>query len=267
MNGSYRINSEKALRGIHLKIERANAHIREVSALIDSFQAPNPYESFIQVNALNGVKCIKIRLTEEPPAEISVISGEILYLLRSALDHLVTSVATHRHVLAIERTSFPIERTREKFEAKLTQRKIGHRLPELADALRTHEPYEGGKGDLLWWLHWLNGMEKHKILLAVAGANVGFELKGRLNLLPDFDKTKDLVFGLPKQWQRLDKGATVLLHPIATEFLGEIDLDMNVVFGDIERSEPYTVTDTLQRMSDFTHEIVGTFEHLFFTPP
>ena len=254
------------LCGGKLKIERANAHIREVSALIDSYLAPDPYERFIEVDAVNGVKRNKIRSTEQPPAEISVISGEVLYLLRSALDHLVTSVATRRRVVVIERTGFPIERTRQKFGTTLAQRKIEQRLPELASALRTLEPYEGGKGELLWWLHWLNGMEKHQIVVTLAGANVAFELKGQLNFLPGFDRTRDLVYQAPKRWQRLDEDATFLVHPITTEFQGEMGLDMNVVFGDIERPEPYTVTDTLQHMSDFTRDIVSAFERLFFAP-
>jgi len=252
------------LRGVKLKIERANAHIREVSALIDTYLSPDPYERFFEVDPVNGEKHIKLRATEQPPEEIAVISGEVMYLLRSALDHLVTSIATRREIVVISRTGFPIERTRKEFESALKQRKIQQRLPALAAALRMLEPYEGGKDDILWWLHWLNGMEKHQILVTVAGANVGFEFKGQLNFLPDFDRSQPLVYKTPGRWQRLDKDATLLVHSITTEFEGEMGLEMNVVFGDIERPEAYTVTDTLQHMSDFTRDIVSAFERAFF---
>jgi hypothetical protein len=252
------------LEGVRLKIERANAHIRESSALIDAYLAPNPYEAFIEVDTVNRVKRIKLRLTKQPPAKIAVICGEVLYSLRSALDHLVTAVATRRNVVVIKRTGFPIERTREEFETALAQRKIEQRLPALAKALSDLQPYEGGTGDLLWWLHWLNGREKHQIIVTLAGANVGLNVKGQLNFLPEFDRTRDQVYQAPKRWQRLDKDALLLVHPIDTEFEGEIGADMNVVFGDIERPEPHAVTDTLQNMSDLTRGIIDAFEALFF---
>lgn len=133
-----------ALEGIRLKIERANAHIIEVSWLIDEFLAPDPYEYFSEIDTERGITRFKLRPLEEPPAIISVVCGEVLYSLRSALDHLVTAAATRRGVTIIKRTRFPIEETREKFEATLRDRKIEQRLPALAAVIKEFEPYKGG---------------------------------------------------------------------------------------------------------------------------
>jgi hypothetical protein len=256
---------ETALRGIRLKIQRANTHIREVKGLIDAYLAPDPYETFTEINPVKRSQLIKIRTTEQPPLMIAIISGEILYDLRSALDHLITAIATRRGIVVIERTGFPIERTRKEFERTLHQRKVEQRLPDLADALKRFEPYEGGSGNLLWWLHWLNGMEKHKVVLTVAGANVGYSLKGELRPTPEFDGTADHTLGVPRRWQSLDKEATLFVHPIGTEFRGEMELQMCVVFGDLQVPQAQAVPETLQQISDFVTGITDTFERLFFT--
>jgi hypothetical protein len=150
-----------------------------VSNLIDAYLAPDPYETFTDIDPIQRQQRIKIRANQKPPLTIAVICGEILYGLRSALDHLVTAIATRRGITMIERTGFPIELTRKEFETALRQRKIDKRLPALADALKRLEPYEGGAGDLLWWLHWLNGMEKHKILTGGSGRQCRLFDEGR----------------------------------------------------------------------------------------
>ncbi len=120
------------LEGVKLKIERANSHIPEINRLLDYLAASDSYEIFTEVDAAKGEIRRKIRFIKQPPTEVGVVCGEVLYGLRSALDHLVTATATRRNVVVIEKTGFPIEETREKFELALKNRKIQQRLPALA---------------------------------------------------------------------------------------------------------------------------------------
>ena len=45
------------------------------------------------------------------------------------------------------------------------------------DAISAVEPYEGGKGDLLWRLHRLSIVDKHRLPLAIVGGNLGINFQ------------------------------------------------------------------------------------------
>jgi hypothetical protein len=86
------------LLGPKLKVKRANAHIQEIKARYGDFLALEPYRTFEEVDPKTGDQLIKVEATKQPPADIAIIAGEVLYLLRSALDHLITAVATKKGV-------------------------------------------------------------------------------------------------------------------------------------------------------------------------
>jgi hypothetical protein len=260
------VNTPDPLEGAKLKIERANSHIPEVNTLLDFLLAPESREVTSEIDPAKGEIRHKIRLIKQPPVMVGVACGEILYGLRSALDHLVTATATKRGIVIIEKTGFPIEETREKFEVALRNRKIAERFPALAAVLKELKPYKGGGYDgFLWWLHWLNGVEKHKIIVPMVGTHVGFKFDLVLKALPGFDASRDLVLKAPKTWNYLDKEPiTVFVHPLHTEIQGEMDLDFNVTFRDVDTPHPWGMVDTLQKFVDLTRAIVAIFEERFF---
>ncbi len=247
------------LEGVKLKIERANAHIRECSDLIDAYNALDTHQIFHEDDAAKGIRALKVRVVQQPPLTISVVAGDILYLLRSALDHLVTVACTRRGHEMIHRTGFPIECTREEFESVCANRKIEKRLPKVFALLSELQPYKGGN-DLLWWLHWLNGREKHKTLLTVAGAHTGMRAEFKATVAEGAALGETITFQHPKRWQRLDKEAILFTHPLGLNLDGNVDLTFHIIFADVESSEPYTLTDSLQQMSDLTAGIVSAFE-------
>lgn len=58
-------------------------HQEAVENAIAEYRSRRPYEKIVQPNSAPQLK-----ITEQPPIEISILLGEILYQLRSALDHL-----------------------------------------------------------------------------------------------------------------------------------------------------------------------------------
>jgi hypothetical protein len=116
------------LEGVKLKIERANSHIPEINSHLDFLMASDSHEIITEIDAAKGEIRRKFRLIKQPPLQVGVVCGEILDGLRSALDHLITATATRRGMIVIENTGFPIEETREKFEAALRKRKIEERV-------------------------------------------------------------------------------------------------------------------------------------------
>jgi hypothetical protein len=94
--------------GSRLKVERADQHIRELMRMqSDFFAEPRPYEQFIEIDADNRYKSHKIRPTKQPPLMMAIICGEVLYLLRSALDQLMTRACTRNGFEGISHTGFP----------------------------------------------------------------------------------------------------------------------------------------------------------------
>lgn len=255
--------SDDPVAGVRLKIDRANKHIRELVGVVNEFLDSYPYIIRSEEDVVDRRVVVKLCAAKHPPVELAVISGEVLYLLRSALDHLATAAATRNGFEIMSRTEFPIETTREKFEEALHYRKIEQRIPLLASTLRSLEPYKGGN-NLLWWLHRLNGAEKHKTIVTVASAGVGASYNGIFLPGPDFDHTINQSVQILRRRYMLDKEQVILSHPSGLQYEGDIDISMNVAFRDIDSREPYTVTDTLQQMADMCQGIMGIFESTFF---
>lgn len=127
-----------------------------------------------------------------------VIIGEILYDLRSALDHLACALVPKPN----PRTEFPIFRKKDgpdgfltKAPAKLPRLQQGK--PDAWDIIEQLQPYQGaGRGgdperDPLWVLHQLNIIDKHRYPLVSTTAPhqttwQGLRTPGVGLVIPDF---------------------------------------------------------------------------------
>src|SRR5262249_11781403 len=65
------------------KVVRAFEHAKEIQMRVADYASGNPYEIIPQPKGRE-----KIKLLRPPPSEIALITGELIYQLRSALDHL-----------------------------------------------------------------------------------------------------------------------------------------------------------------------------------
>jgi hypothetical protein len=76
------------LESARLKLTRASEHIEAVKASIAAYgSAGNAFEI---VPAKDGND--KLKIVSDPPAHISILCGEVVYQIRSALDHLAFSL-------------------------------------------------------------------------------------------------------------------------------------------------------------------------------
>ena len=79
-----------------LKLDRAEHHLKEVNAYIAAFSDPHPYEAVRKAKAkVNGQKVVRYALhfTGQPDERLAVVVGDVVHNVRSALDHVVTSMA------------------------------------------------------------------------------------------------------------------------------------------------------------------------------
>ena len=163
------------LVAIRVKLNRALSHIREVNDHVGAFLQGNPF--IVGVKTERQQTIYYLEAMTEPPAELSAITGEVLFNLRSALDHLAYSLAemNHSSKAILRRTCFPISDKLADYRPH-AQSKLSGLGQKAAAAINALEPYNGGKGTLLWRLHRLNNIDKHRMLITVGCQLSGFRL-------------------------------------------------------------------------------------------
>jgi hypothetical protein len=142
----------KPLLGIHAKIERTEAQIKELNEAIRAFYAPRPYEVRPKSDPDQPIEIWRVHFSDCPPV-LNVMVGEILHNLCSTLDQLACAIANTTSG-STEGTYFPFAKTASFFEDKLAE-KTKNLPADARDMIRVLNPYKAGN-NLLWNLHHLN---------------------------------------------------------------------------------------------------------------
>ena len=114
-----------ALRSARRKVVRALEHAKSCELYVADYTRRKPYKVIPQPNGTN-----KFKITEQPPIEISMFAGEILYHVRSALDHLFFELVQQSFVGVL-----PAELERACQFPLLDQLPTGHKPPVPKDKL------------------------------------------------------------------------------------------------------------------------------------
>src|SRR5664279_1046554 len=161
------------LSGVGLKIRRAERHAAEVEAAMKTALHPDHYAIVPEYDAKTGDHVYSVQ--ELPPVdpEWAVVIGEVLFNLRSALDHLAWQLVLLDGGEPGEETQFPIYNS--LFDKKGNLRGVNLRppikVPKILAALEKAQPYNGmddsGRIDMhpLWRLRLMNNWDKHRLLL------------------------------------------------------------------------------------------------------
>lgn len=152
--------------GAALKIERAKHHIVDLERELEEFLTQQPFETIIQQDPSAGKKFIKIKTNKPIPIELSLIIGDVVHNLRSALDLLIFSLVGDKTGRP-RSIQFPFASDQDKFEEAIVSRQINLAGEKVVDAVRSRRPYPKGN-DLLWGLHELDICDKHKLILPTA---------------------------------------------------------------------------------------------------
>jgi hypothetical protein len=182
---------------VWLKLDRANRHIGSLDEGIKAFLAedaagPLVYEDDQAKQALTDTQIHRV-----VPMHLSVTAGEVLYQLRSALDHMACILIQKGGGTLSDQSQFPIERFRptKREDIRRYERKIRGMSPEDAAGVEQYQPYRlGDKRDqhFLVILKTLNNLDKHRglvlhtvrvrtnvhVTLGPAGAAQGSEHEG-----------------------------------------------------------------------------------------
>lgn len=274
---------------LNLKLERAEHHIRDLKRLWSEFVEKDAYPFVHHDDLKSGYRLYRLRYASPVPSDIPLILGDAVHNLRSVLDHLIYRLI----VIATNGTGpfggayFPVGETLAKFQEALARTsecksKTGGKIQRLRQdamkAITTIQPYEGGRGVLLWNIHQLDIRDKHYVLLAVGSSNpkhsslpsevadikkkfLGIENNGLTPAMASkvyLRSSANTVFPLKT-------GAELLRVP-----LSEVDENMyftfEVAFGEPEILKGKPIVATLYRAAQLTRNIIRDFNgHGLFT--
>lgn len=162
------------------KLARAGKHIDDLEAEISAFWATQPYEVELDERSEPGPGCYRVARMQALPESIFLITGDAVHNIRSALDHFACAAVPRPD----RATAFPTWSRPDGTAPTATQWRnrieqvLGGASPLLISAIRGLEVWETGRDYLLWAIHELDRVDKHRLLISVATVNTGIGLHG-----------------------------------------------------------------------------------------
>jgi hypothetical protein len=258
-----------------LKLKRAREHFDNMKVEIERWLRGNYYTVRYQLEP-DGRTIILATAEQPPPDPISLLIGDCLHNMRSALDVLAYSLAVeyarrNGKPLAPEiaqSSEFPIfgdedrKGTPNMGPALFKNSgllKIGGIDPQAQTIIEGLQPYKRGNAfrtDPLWTLHDLDNVNKHRLLHSAVGTSEGFTI--------DVGKSFNLQIKPPliESWGGPIKTNT----PVARFNLGPVDpalpmnMQINPAITDIAFADaPVGIPDesVIKSLADIHNHIVG----------
>ena len=160
------------LKSAKVKLIRATKQLRTLKRRIAVYARTKPHKI---VKKARGKK--KLNIPKAPPLEISLLAGEVIYQMRSALDNLVFDVISRNPNVASvdpeweEHCEFPLRiRLKAGQKTPLLKNQFSRQLPGIADLpftfIESVQPYYGvgAANNALRFLGHLSNIDKHRHL-------------------------------------------------------------------------------------------------------
>jgi hypothetical protein len=166
------------LDGICAKIQRADEHIRNLNADINSLIGGDTYRLVSEPDT-DPRECILSVVGPEPPRRLSAIAGEVIHQLRSSLDHLVWQLVIANKKTPNRSHQFPICHTPEKFKEACDRGRIEGIAASARSLIEARQPYKNSKDikrHFLYVLREMDDTDKHRLLNLVVARAIPREL-------------------------------------------------------------------------------------------
>jgi hypothetical protein len=159
-----------SLQSTWLKLERAREHIEATEKAVDLWLETDAYTISREIDPKTGYTVGRAQINESPPSRISILVGDAIHNLRSALDHTVYSLAESRSNLPLapeveEGLMFPIVGNQNrkgqpadgaKIFAHVSSRQLAGIPDEARAFIEQEQPYHWDDGYRFHWLWSLN---------------------------------------------------------------------------------------------------------------
>ncbi|MEA3245803.1 MAG: hypothetical protein U9Q74_06575 [Gemmatimonadota bacterium] len=144
-----------------IKIKRANQHISDLHAAIETMAAGNR-DGLAKDRTPQGDTVVFVHFDRTTDPLWGAVVGEVLHNLRSGLNMLWRHVCENAGNPVRGEADFPIYATPEAFDA-MSRRKPKTRMQGVMEVYCALKPYKGGNA-ALWLLHDLNNIDKHQLV-------------------------------------------------------------------------------------------------------
>jgi|GEM_PF-4656055 len=199
-----------SLKSVRSKIDRANLHFRDLKAFADKILPANdgytgpPYEYDADRQHLSIFAPVAAPIDQS----FSLVLGDCIHNLRSALDHLVFQLAVlnGKGGDAQTKTHFPIFLTPDEFK-KRTKKHVEPFISAAAfTAIEALQPYKTGDmdKDILWIISQLDIIDKHRLLVVVAQHAKPINLRVTVPTGETFESP------IEGEWKRVESKAELL---------------------------------------------------------
>lgn len=231
--------------------------MKELETKLRSFFRTKPYKFSGKPNPKAREVVYTMDAVKSVPSEIPLIAGEVIQNLRSALDHIAYRLAGTK---ANRDTAFPIAKSKLEYERKNGVRScrtkgMSSRAIAAIDAV---QPYGGGN-DVLWHLHALNNIDKHRLILTVGSAvrsvDVGSMFQQKSPELAVFGDKLSLFFGVKDNCYPLAVGTEVLKDQTSMEVM-RIPMRFEIVLYEKGIVEGKSLEPELQAMINAVEKVM-----------
>ena len=156
------------LDGVRVKIARANVHLDELKRRLNDWRVSKPYPIVVEIESNSGDQLWKVGDEPIPPPDLPVI-GDILFNLRSALDHLAWQLVLKAGNVPSRRTEFPIFNDPDIWKRD-APRKMAGMNGVMKDRIKALQPCfynHTHRKKAIWGLQDYGNTDKHRTLLIV----------------------------------------------------------------------------------------------------
>jgi hypothetical protein len=210
------------LHSVQRKLEWADKHIGDLGHELAGFRVAKS-KAVIRENDPNRPGFSRWILTDASiPDPITLILGDAIHNLRSALDRFANDIVRDNGKQPSFTTDFPIWRSpkfdRKEYEATV-ETKVGRASKPVVQEFKGLEPYEGGKNELLWALDKLDVVDKHRlvVVLPLRPRSVGLNVRAELKKVVSPDQAARLpnqfIYMRPADRAPLEDGSQIYSAP------------------------------------------------------
>jgi hypothetical protein len=169
------VTDSATLDRLTAKVTWAKKHLEKLENSLKPYpQRGSDFVRFEDDGAKRERSYYLVKLPDIPP-DVPLIAGDILQNLRSSIDHVAYHLVQVGGGTATRNTYFPIAQTSAKYYAPRCREKIKGARPEAVKYLDSFQPYKDGT-HLLWELHELNNLDKHRLLLTACSTNIAHSM-------------------------------------------------------------------------------------------
>lgn len=231
-----------SLTGAFLRINRAGEHLRDLMRQIEAFRQEQLDAINVQLDPQTATEPFLIQTTETIiPLEWSILTGEICYSLRAALDYLIYELAILDSGKISPRTQFPIEDKKKGFAHRQKIGWLNGLNAAHVAAIEVLQPYRGCQWTKV--LRDLSNVDKHVRLVLKQGSFV-------LDIFPNAERLRFLdIPGTEKRAR----------DPVSGK---EMNVKLNLTV-EIQFSDGTPVIETLKEIHSRVADTIEVFQPEF----